>query len=84
MAQQKSEDRVVLEGGVMPAEPARSVARGRGKAAPVDQTVLQLELPIVTAENPRGAARPAFSDLSEVVSLVGCRRRSAMQRTARR
>jgi len=71
MAQQKSEDRVVLEGGVMPVEPARSSARGRGKAVPVDQTVLQLELPIATAENPRGAARSAFSDLSEGMSLVG-------------
>ncbi len=71
MTQQKSENRVVPESGVMPAEPARSSARGQGKAVPVDQTVLQLELPIATAENPRGAARSAFSDLSEVMSLVG-------------
>src|SRR5450631_4074785 len=34
MAQQKSEDRVVLEGGVMPAEPACSSARGQGKTVP--------------------------------------------------
>src|SRR5439155_7373027 len=71
MAQQKSEDRVVLEGGVMPAEPASSSVRGRGKAVPVDQTVLQLELLIATAENPRGAARPASSDLSEGRGLAG-------------
>jgi hypothetical protein len=50
MAQQKSEDRVVLEGGVMPVEPVGSSPGGRGKAVPVDQTMLQLELPIATAE----------------------------------
>jgi hypothetical protein len=71
MAQQKSENRGVLEGGVMPAEPARSSVRGQGKAVPVDQTVVQLELPIVTAENPRGAARSASWDLSEGRSLAG-------------
>ncbi len=71
MAQQKSEDRVVPEGGVMPVEPASSSVRGQGKAVPVDQTVVQLELPIVTAENPRGAARPASSDLSEGRGLAG-------------
>jgi len=36
-----------------------------------DAWVNLLELPIATAENPRGAARPAFSDLSEGMSLVG-------------
>src|SRR6266536_1459993 len=71
MAQQKSEDRVVPEGGVMPVEPVRSSVHGQGKAVPVDQTVVQLELPIVTADNPRGAVRLAFSDRSEVGSLVG-------------
>ena len=71
MAQQKSEGRVVLEGGVMPAEPASSSVRGQGKAVPVDQTVLQLELPIVTAEIPQGAARSASSDLSGGRSLAG-------------
>src|SRR6266699_2986931 len=71
MAQQKSEDRVVPEGGVTPVEPARSSLRGKGKAVPVDETVLQLEPPIVTAETPRGAARPASSDLSEGRGLAG-------------
>jgi len=55
----------------MPAEPAGSSACGRGKAVTVDQTVVQLQLPIATAENPRGAARLASSDLSEGGSLVG-------------
>src|SRR3954469_8579304 len=50
MAQQKSEDRVVLEGGVMPAEPAGSSPGGQGKAAPVEETAVQLCLPIATAE----------------------------------
>jgi RNA-directed DNA polymerase len=57
MAQQKSEDRVVLEGGVMPAERAGSSPGGRGKAIPVEETAVQLQLPIATAENPRGATR---------------------------
>jgi group II intron reverse transcriptase/maturase len=46
MTQQKSEDRVVPDGGVMPAQPV-----GQGKAVPVDETVLQLSLPIATAEH---------------------------------
>jgi hypothetical protein len=57
MAQQKSEDRVVPEGGVMPAERAGSSTGGHGKAIPVEETVVQLCLPIATAENPGGAAR---------------------------
>jgi RNA-directed DNA polymerase len=51
MAQQKSEDRVLLEGGVMPAEPAGSSAGGQGKAVPVDEQAGQLCLPIATAEH---------------------------------
>lgn len=48
MAQQKSEDRVVPDGGVMPAQPVS----GQGKAVPVDQeALLQLGLPIATAEH---------------------------------
>ena len=50
MAQQKSEDRVLLEGGVMPAERAGSSAGAQGKAVPVDETTRRLCLPIVTAE----------------------------------
>ena len=59
MAQQKSETRVVLEGGVMPAEPAGSSARGQGKAGPVDEQALQLCLPIATADVPSGTSRTA-------------------------
>src|SRR5215210_4658463 len=55
MAQQKSEDRVLLEGGVMPVEPGGSSPVGQGKAVPVDETAVQLRLPIATAENPQGA-----------------------------
>jgi RNA-directed DNA polymerase len=66
MAQQKSEDRVLPEGGVMPAEPAGSSAGGQGKAVPVEQTACQLRLPIATAEGPKGPARRAASDRSGV------------------
>jgi RNA-directed DNA polymerase len=62
MAQQKSEDRVLPEGGVMPAERAGSSPGGQGKAVPVDETALQLELPIATAESPRGATRRTTRD----------------------
>jgi group II intron reverse transcriptase/maturase len=60
MAQQKSEDRVVPDGGVMPVEPVI----GQGKAVPVEQTVVQLRLPIATAEDPQGSARKAVRDRS--------------------
>jgi RNA-directed DNA polymerase len=63
MAQQKSEDRVVPDGGVMPVQPA---VGGRGKAVPVDQQAWQLQLPIVTAEDPAGSAREAARDRSRV------------------
>ena len=46
MAQQKSEDRVVPDGGVMPAQPD-----GQGKAVPVEELAGQLGLPIATAEH---------------------------------
>ncbi len=64
MARQKSEDRVVLEGGVMPAERVGSSPGAQGKAIPVDQTAGQLCLPIATAENPKGATHGALADLS--------------------
>ena len=51
MARQKSEDRVLLEGGVMPVERAGSSSGRHGKAIPVEQTAGQLRLPIATAEN---------------------------------
>jgi hypothetical protein len=62
MAQQKSEDRVLLEGGVMPAERAGSSPGGHGKAVPVEETAAQLSLPIATAENPKGATRRRTRD----------------------
>src|SRR5450755_389138 len=62
MAQQKSEDRVVPEGGVMPVERAGSSPGGQGKAVPVEETAVQLSLTIVTAENPRGATRRRSRD----------------------
>jgi RNA-directed DNA polymerase len=52
MAQQKSEDRVVLEGGVTPVEPGWSSPGGQGKAVPVEEMAEQLRLPIATAEVP--------------------------------
>src|SRR5512144_2097903 len=61
MAQQKSEDRVLPDGGVMPAQPA---VGGQGKAVPVEQTATQLQLPIATAEDPVGSAREAARDRS--------------------
>lgn len=53
MARQKSEDRVVLDGGVMPVQPVRD--GGQGKAVPVDETAAQLSLPIATAGDHRKA-----------------------------
>ena len=62
MAQQKSEDRVLPEGGVMPAERAGSRTGGHGKAVPVEEMAVQLSLPIATAENPQGATRRRTRD----------------------
>ena len=62
MAQQKSEDRVVPEGGVMPVERAGSSPGGQGKAVPVEETAVQLGLPIATAENPKGTTRRRTRD----------------------
>jgi RNA-directed DNA polymerase len=62
MAQQKSEDRVLPDGGVMPAEPAGSSPAGQGKAVPVEETAEQLCLPIATADHQAkrpGRQRPA-------------------------
>ena len=61
MAQQKSEDRGVPDGGVMPVQPAGG---GQGKAVPVDQVAWRLQLPIATAEDPGGSARKAARDRS--------------------
>jgi RNA-directed DNA polymerase len=57
MAQQKSEDRVVPDGGVTPVQPAGSSPGGQGKAVPVEEAALQLRLPIATAEVPAGSPR---------------------------
>jgi RNA-directed DNA polymerase len=49
MARQKSEDRVVPDGGVMLVQPVMD--GGQGKAVPVDETAVQLCLPIATADD---------------------------------
>lgn len=64
MAQQKSEDRVVPDGGVMPVQPVGSSAHGQGKAVPVEQAASQLRLPIATAEAPSGGAGSRSPDRS--------------------
>ncbi len=64
MAQQKSEDRVVPDGGVMPVEPLGSSAWGQGKAVPVEQAASQLRLPIATAEAPGGGSGSRSPDRS--------------------
>jgi group II intron reverse transcriptase/maturase len=46
----------------MPAEPVGSSPGGQGKAIPVEETAVQLRLPIATAENPRGATRRRSRD----------------------
>jgi len=46
----------------MPAERAGSSTGGQGKAVPVDETALQLQLPIATAENPQGTTRQTTRD----------------------
>ena len=63
MAQQKSEDRVVPDGGVMPVQPNDDV-EGQGKAVPVEQTAEQLRLAVATAEDPAGSAREVVRDRS--------------------
>src|SRR6266498_3594786 len=57
MAQQKSEDRVVPDGGVMPAQPVGSSPGGQGKVVPVEEMAVQLCLPIAIAEVPQGSPR---------------------------
>ena len=46
----------------MAAERAGSSPGGQGKAVPVEETAVQLSLPIATAENPRGATRRKTRD----------------------
>ena len=71
MTQQKSEDRVVLEGGVIPVELVGSSPGGQGKAIPVDQTAVQLELPIVTADHHTGSRTgPGMGRVLEPKAIV--------------
>jgi len=51
----------------MPAERAGSSPGGQGKAVPVEETAVQLCLPIATAENPKGATRRTTRDWLEAV-----------------
>ena len=46
----------------MAAERAGSSPGGQGKAIPVEETAVQLSLPIATAENPKGATRRRTRD----------------------
>ena len=46
----------------MPVERAGSSSGGQGKAVPVEETAVQLSLPIATAENPKGATRRRTRD----------------------
>src|SRR5436305_1356729 len=46
----------------MAAERAGSGLGGQGKAIPVEETAVQLSLPIATAENPKGATRRKTRD----------------------
>jgi RNA-directed DNA polymerase len=81
MAQQKSEDRVVPDGGVMPVQPVGSSAGGQGKAVPVEEAVSQLRLPIATAEAPRGAPRRRSPVLSGGRSAAGLPKAIVNERT---
>ena len=65
MARQKSEDRVLLEGGVMPAERSGSSPGAQGKAIPVEQTAGQLACRSrqqKTRRGPREASVDQFAD----------------------
>ena len=46
----------------MAAERAGSSPGGQGKAVPVEETAVQLSLPVATAENPQGATRRRTRD----------------------
>src|SRR6516162_10668201 len=46
----------------MAAERAGSGPGGQGKAIPVEETAVQLSLPVATAENPKGATRRKTRD----------------------
>jgi hypothetical protein len=55
----------------MPVESGRASVGGQGKAAPVDPTTVQLQLPIATAEVPKAIvnAETATSVTMEAMSL---------------
>ena len=80
MAQQKSEDRVVPEGGVMPVERAGSSSGGQGKAVPVEETAVQLSLAIAAAENPKDVmSSPSDRTCRDLLSSSAERVRAGVQ-----
>lgn len=81
MTRQKSEDRVLPDGGVMPVQLTGSSAGGRGKAVPVDEAVSQLRLPIATAEAPGGGAGNRSLGLSGGRTGAGVPRAVVNERT---
>ena len=83
MGQQRSEDRVVPEGGAIPAERAWSSHGAQRKAVPVEETAVRVSRPIASAANPRGATRRRSPDrVGEI--RAGGRRRPSMPRRQRR
>ena len=69
MTRQTSEDRIVLEGGRMPAPTHRPVPDGR--AIRVDLPVKQFERVFATAENPQGPGAVMVGDVSPSKTLPG-------------
>ena len=53
----------------MPAERTGSSTGRQGKAIPVEETAVQLSLPIATAENPQGATRRKTRDRLGVIRV---------------
>ena len=76
----------------MPVERVGSSPGGQGKAVPVEETAVQLRLPIATAENPRGATRRRSRDrLGEIragapkaISKMGTASSATMEEVADR
>ncbi len=76
----------------MAAERVGSSPGGRGKAVPVEETAVQLSLPVATAENPQGATRRRTRDRLGVIragapkatSQVGIAAPATMEEVANR
>jgi len=76
----------------MPAEHAGSSTGGQGKAVPVEETAVQLCLPIATAENPKGATRRRTRDrlgairagAPEAIGKTGTASSATMEEVAKR